>query len=200
MKKNLRGFTLIEMLIVVSISVLFATTAYLTFQNAQKNSRDQQRKTDLAQLRSALETYSLRNNKYPDETFNTDACDSSIGGASGGCGGSASWHSSSNLQILVTQGILNKLPVDPKNTSPYIYIFELDQVGEGVPACPGSGDTACRYILQTLMENTEYNGGRGECIYTVQGGDGIPNGGVSPPADCEGNVVPTGWSGKPCCK
>lgn len=209
-----RGFTLIELLTVIAITTLLSLAGYAMFQNTQKNSRDQQRKSDLAKIQSALATYSSRKNRYPDENY-TSWCDSSMGGSVNPCAPTGNtWDFTgsgtgvSDLKDLVDEGIISSLPVDPKNKleggNRYLYHIELDKYNQGSPACLGSGNTTCRYILQTLLENGElYAGGRGICIYSIIGGSGNPqstNFSVIPPSDCEGNIVPTGWTGKPCCK
>ena len=193
------GFTLIKLMVVASIIVILMMIGGLYYDSARKTSRDNQRKADLRTLSVALETYYSRFGKYPDENYNADGCDSSVGSQ---CATNpitnTSWNAASDLQDLITEKIINKLPNDPANKTTsntnYIYIFELDQPGEGSPSCSDAGDTACRYILQTLLEKEN-------CIYTLTGGYGLPNSidlkAATP--DCEGNVVPTGWAGKPCC-
>jgi len=65
MKKNF-GFTLIEILIVVSIIGVLASLAMVSYSGAQKQTRDSQRKSDLNQYRNALEAFSVaHNDKYP---------------------------------------------------------------------------------------------------------------------------------------
>ncbi len=65
--KAFKGFTLIELLVVISIIAIlagFGTARYLT---AEKQTRDTQRKSDLAQYRLALENYaSAHNSMYPE--------------------------------------------------------------------------------------------------------------------------------------
>ena len=63
MKK--RGFTLIEILVVVTIIGLLTATAVVTYTTFLKQSRDAKRKTDLEQIRAALEMYRSNNDTYP---------------------------------------------------------------------------------------------------------------------------------------
>lgn len=60
-----KSFTLIEILVVVTIIMLLTTTATVTYTAFLKQSRDAKRKTDLEQIRAALEMYRSNNNTYP---------------------------------------------------------------------------------------------------------------------------------------
>lgn len=53
MKKN--GFTLIELLVVMTIFAILMGLAMTSYQSARRAARDGRRKTDLEQIRSALE-------------------------------------------------------------------------------------------------------------------------------------------------
>ena len=65
MKKLLKGFTLIELLVVISIIGIMIAVGTTSYQKAVKLSRDSKRKTDLEQIRQALETYRSENGTYP---------------------------------------------------------------------------------------------------------------------------------------
>lgn len=59
-----KGFTLIELLVVISIIGILAALATFSFSGAQKQARDTQRKSDLAQYRTILESYANKNNGF----------------------------------------------------------------------------------------------------------------------------------------
>jgi len=59
-----KSFTLIEILVVATIIALLATAATITYAQLTKQSRDARRKTDLEQIRAALEMYRSNNNQY----------------------------------------------------------------------------------------------------------------------------------------
>lgn len=60
------GFTLVELLVVISIIGILASLALVSYSGAQKQTRDTQRRSDLNQYRNALENYATSNNGlYP---------------------------------------------------------------------------------------------------------------------------------------
>lgn len=66
MKKNIKGFTLIELLVVIAIFALMANITMVSLNNAKRESRDTKRMSDINQLRSALQLYSMERLTYPD--------------------------------------------------------------------------------------------------------------------------------------
>lgn len=64
------GFTLVEILIVVTIIGLLSSVALFAYDNAKKKARDAQRLLDLGNLEKALEYYASVNGKYPERAYN----------------------------------------------------------------------------------------------------------------------------------
>lgn len=62
------GFTLIELLVAATIIALLSTIGFTSFQALTRNGRDALRKTDLEQIRSALEIYKSESGSYPTPT------------------------------------------------------------------------------------------------------------------------------------
>lgn len=56
MPKNFRGFTLIELMVAISIVAILAVVGLTVFSNVQKNARDSRRRVDLTAIADALET------------------------------------------------------------------------------------------------------------------------------------------------
>lgn len=127
MKKKL-SFTIIEILVVATIIGLLATTAVISFGTLSRQSRDSRRKTDLEQIRSALEMYRSNNDNYP-----------------------------TNLNSLTSPVVyLQKIPQDPKSPQysyAYSYISNSDYI---IGAYLESSSTTCSQILACGTVNCNY--------------------------------------------
>ncbi len=95
-----KGFTLIEMLVVIAIISILIGIGINTFTIAQKKARDVRRKADIRAIQTALEAYATdHSGQYP--------------GASADCGGGASHRINDSLSALVDGGYIIKIPEDP---------------------------------------------------------------------------------------
>ncbi len=65
MLEKKKGFTLIEILIVVAIIAIIGTLAVLAVNSARSKQRDATRLSNVRQMQSALEDYFNENNEYP---------------------------------------------------------------------------------------------------------------------------------------
>lgn len=66
--KKQKGFTLVELLIVIIIIGILATLVIVTFTGVQQKARDSQRQTDLSAVDSQLEAFYAQNGYYPTYT------------------------------------------------------------------------------------------------------------------------------------
>ncbi len=127
MKKlfNHNGFTLIEMIIVISIISLLSTVGMNSYNTVLRNARDTKRKADLHEFVNAIKLFQVHNNRGPSET---SWCQSSIGtDPNHGCPPdtiTGQWARDATWTDLVTGGYLEELPVDPLNNATYHYYYE----------------------------------------------------------------------------
>lgn len=93
-----KGFTFIELLVVVTIISVLTTIGVVNFQKSNQKARDAKRQADLEQLRTALE---IARADSSDNTYQT------------------------SLTNLVTGGFIPSIPVEPKNFG-YVYFPAAD--------------------------------------------------------------------------
>lgn len=92
-----------ELLITVSIIAILVAIGIASYSTINKQSRDTKRKSDIEQLRSALEMYRADVGYYP----NT---------------GAGSWTAASDLSTTLATTYILAIPADPQGaTSPYMY-------------------------------------------------------------------------------
>jgi type II secretion system protein G len=77
MKQN-RAFTLIELLIVVAIIAILAAIAVPNFLEAQTRSKVSRCAADMRSMRTALESYAVDNNQYPETDIGAQNIDSQV--------------------------------------------------------------------------------------------------------------------------
>jgi prepilin-type N-terminal cleavage/methylation domain-containing protein len=90
--KNNKGFTLVELLVVIAVIALIGVFAAVAVNSARSKQRDATRLSSVRQVQSALEDYFNENNSYPDGELlplgdsTQSACLGSLGFA-GDCSG-----------------------------------------------------------------------------------------------------------------
>lgn len=65
LQKNNRGFTIVELLIVIVVIGILAALVITTFNGIQQKGRDTERQTDIKALHGQLEAYYAQNGNYP---------------------------------------------------------------------------------------------------------------------------------------
>lgn len=66
------GFTMIELLVAITILVLLSSVAIVSFSGSLKSSRNSKRRADLEMTRAALEMYRTVNKAYPLDSGSTE--------------------------------------------------------------------------------------------------------------------------------
>ena len=64
-KATAKGFTIVELLIVIVVIGILAGLVVVTYNGIQQKARDTERKTDINALHGQLEAYQAQNGKYP---------------------------------------------------------------------------------------------------------------------------------------
>lgn len=125
MKDNVcsKGFTLIELLLVVAILGILSVISFSSFMGTIARGRDTQRKSDLAQIKKALESFNNDFGVYPDsQTGSILGCMNSSSGAFVKCpasnGGFRYYVRSQEVNNLL------KFPSDPDASRVYYYTFD----------------------------------------------------------------------------
>jgi len=136
---NRKSFSLVEILVVVTIISLLAGIAATSYAQFIRQSRDAKRKTDIEQIRAAIEMYRNFNNVYP-----------TAGAAPGMDFGTGGITDSSSTY-------LSKLPNDPQAVRSYYYEYDsgqdyrlcayLESSGAPYAATSCGGGLQCTYCM-----------------------------------------------------
>jgi prepilin-type N-terminal cleavage/methylation domain-containing protein len=115
---HLLAFTMIELLIVISIIGILATISVVSFSSVRANARDSTRLSDVTMIAIALEKYYNLHRTYP----NCNGRDDELNGE---------WHTCLEPSL---KPFLDHLPRDPKSTGGlgYMYFSYIDYYGKRV--------------------------------------------------------------------
>jgi len=127
-QSNKRGFTIVELLIVIVVIGILAAITIVAYNGVQQRARDSRRKQDVEVIAKSLELYYIDNGKYPTSSGSTAI--------------NASWSTTadSSWANLATQlkPYANNLPADPVSTpnvsfltGGYNYSYYSDPNGGG---------------------------------------------------------------------
>lgn len=106
-----KGFTLLELLVTISIIGILIGIISVSFSTAQKRSRDAKRIGDLKAIQKSVEQCYAINSDYPSAVVSGSALDCGI------------------------QTTMNSVPYDPKNTGSYVYVYTVSTDGINYCLC-----------------------------------------------------------------
>lgn len=156
-----RGFSLIELLVVISIIAVITGVSLTNFLGARQRARDAKRKSDLVQLKQSLRLYYNDYHKYPASDSNayiagcgsagTTKCPTSCTSgefAAGGADGCAVVY----MRGLPKEYIYNRHPNKPTDTDDFLLSVTLENASDGDSTtsqtrCGISPVVASQYVL-----------------------------------------------------
>lgn len=100
-----KGFTLLELLVTISIIGIILGIVSVSFSTAQKSTRDSRRMGDIKAIQKSIEQCYVLGNEYPETVV-----------------------SASSLTCS-TQTTMNTVPSDPKNSGSYVYTYTVSADG-----------------------------------------------------------------------
>lgn len=117
-RKKLPGFTLIELVVVMTILAILGTIGFLSVGGYSSRARDSERLTDIASLSKTLDLAVITAGNYPppDNSFSVTYSGGLVWNQ-----GTAGAAVISQLHNLVSGGGLNKKPIDPLKNTEYVY-------------------------------------------------------------------------------
>lgn len=106
MPKNKSGFTLLEILVVISIMMILASVILIQIQRFRSKPRDAEREQEMKSLQTALALYASSYDKYPIAASLTELTGSD-----------------SVSTELLDKKVISSIPKDPLNTDNNVYKY-----------------------------------------------------------------------------
>lgn len=124
--KSRFGFTLVELMVVISIIGILSAIVYASFGTSRKIARDDIRKTDLKNLQVAIELYKAQNGRYPNR------CPSGATYWSGNPKSGSFTCNTAGADFIVglVPDFISVLPTDPSSSGSNVgYAYRVDSTG-----------------------------------------------------------------------
>lgn len=135
------GFTLVELLVVITIIGIMFGVVITSSVAIQKNGRDVQRKSDLRNIQTAIQQY------YADQNFYPSVLPAAGSSLTSGTGTS-------------TKTYLKSIPSDPTGVKAYYYKAYISQANSA--DCDNASESKCFYYK--LCANLENSGSGTDCV------------------------------------
>jgi len=143
-KRDQRGFTIVELLIVIVVIGILAALVVTTYSGIQAKARDSKRQTDLQALQTQIEAFYATNNFYP---ALVDINSSTWRGTN-----MKSLSADTMKDPSGTASTLSGTVASESNQKVYAYVATHD---DGTTTCT-TGDTACtKYTLTSYLESSK---------------------------------------------
>ncbi|MDD2871274.1 MAG: prepilin-type N-terminal cleavage/methylation domain-containing protein [Candidatus Gracilibacteria bacterium] len=110
-KQKTNGFTLVELIVVITILAILGTIAFISLQGYSSQARDSTRISDLSSMKSSLELFNIDAGKYP---LPSDVTEITYSGAVAWSQGTFGETVFSNVDKL------DKIPTDPQTDKQYV--------------------------------------------------------------------------------
>lgn len=142
-KRNLdnRGFTIVELLIVIVVIGILALLVITTYSGIQAKARNSKRQTDIQSLQTQLEAFFSQNGYYPSLANLNDS----------------TWLND-NMKSLDTNALID--PSNPTNSKTLLaspaaksYSYNVKQ-SDGTTSCESDDTTCAKYTLTATYEGT----------------------------------------------
>ena len=130
MRYTVRGFTLLELIVVIAIIGILSVIIIPSFKTALARSRDAQRKLDILNIQKMMDDYALSDKPLPSGSYPHPSMYGRQNISPGFWDGYWDLSSSTStvpfMKFLVDAGIASKVPVDPLSTSNYSNGYPYD--------------------------------------------------------------------------
>jgi general secretion pathway protein G len=126
--RNTRGFTMIELLIVMTVIVVLASMAMVGYRNSVRRSQEAVLKENLFRMRDALDQYYADKNKWPGD-----------------------------LSELVSEGYIREIPEDPMTKSKDTWRTEQAEPDANNPASAGGIDNVFSGSEESALDGSKYS-------------------------------------------
>ena len=123
-----RGFTMIELLIVMTVLVVLASLGLVQYRNSVRRAEEAALKENLFRMRDAMDQFYADKNKWP-----------------------------SDLSELVSEGYIREIPVDPITDSKDTWRTETAEPDANNPASSVGIDNVFSGSEETALDGTKYS-------------------------------------------
>lgn len=152
--KNKRGFTIVELLIVIVVIGILAAITIVAYNGIQARANDSRRLEDASSIQKLLALYKAQNGEYPVENPNP---------------GNSTWEISSNTGFLSSLSSFSSATFrDPKNPTSWYWYHYFPAGSYGCPASMGNYYVLWINSMQSqTTANFRSNGCSGQTLFTA---------------------------------